>query len=138
MKPWKFEIKRLQALGYDLDAIRAIAIEQTPAHLLIDEENPAWLALRDATVAKRHSGTPAKQTRQNSTGARSDPSKWPMLVRAIAAYREPSDMGVGDTLERLFGHLGADVLAKWFTRLTGRDCGCSNRKADANTKYRYG
>ena len=63
--------------------------------------------------------------------------KWPFAVRVLARKAKPGEVGIGDTLHRLIGHLGGDAMAHAFTRLTGRDCGCSDRAAKLNRLYPY-
>jgi hypothetical protein len=38
----------------------------------------------------------------------------------------------GDLLEAAFAKFGMDRFAKWWTKMTGRPCGCKKRKAMIN------
>jgi hypothetical protein len=64
-------------------------------------------------------------------------SEWSMIVRVIARFAGPADKGVGDTLEKAFAMMGADVVKDALKR-AGIDCGCSGRKAWFNARYPYG
>ena len=63
--------------------------------------------------------------------------KWPRLCRLIGRRRVTGDRGIGDTLARQFGRLGADRLATLYKRLTGLDCGCADRQRDLNERFPY-
>lgn len=47
MKVRPFTAQRLTNLGYDLDAVRKVAVEFDGVRFLIDEHNPDWIKLRD-------------------------------------------------------------------------------------------
>ena len=46
--------------------------------------------------------------------------------------------GLGDTIAKITKNTGLDNLAKIYTQLTGRDCGCSNRQDALNKLIPYG
>lgn len=50
--------------------------------------------------------------------------KWPLLAKLTAKLAIPSNTGLGAVL-RILKHGGADTLAEWYTKLTGKDCGCT-------------
>jgi hypothetical protein len=62
-------------------------------------------------------------------------SEWPLLVRAVAKLRTPDDIGVGDTVKRMI--VGGDTFEAWYERLTGKSCGCADRRARLNFDYPY-
>ncbi len=63
--------------------------------------------------------------------------KWPRLARLIAWRKRDGETGVGDTLARILGNVGADAMAHWYEKITGHDCGCADRRAKLNTIFRY-
>ncbi len=62
--------------------------------------------------------------------------EWPKMAQAIARLRAPSEVGVGDTLARLFARVGGERFKTLAKRL-GIDCGCDNRQALLNAAYPY-
>lgn len=66
-----------------------------------------------------------------------DISKWPTMARMVAKLRRPEDKGLGDTVARNIKWLKGDTLASWYKKLTGKDCGCSDRQQALNTDYPY-
>lgn len=60
----------------------------------------------------------------------------PMVAMAAAPAVEPSRWGniplAGDLIEKAARRLGADRLARWWTRVTGAECGCAERKERLN------
>jgi hypothetical protein len=46
--------------------------------------------------------------------------------------------GLGDTVAKLTHATGIDRLAKAYTRMTGRDCGCDKRQVKLNRIKPYG
>lgn len=61
---------------------------------------------------------------------------WPALVRRVAAFRVATDVGVGDTLERLFAKFGGRQF-KWMMAAAGVVCGCDDRQRFLNNRYPY-
>ena len=64
-------------------------------------------------------------------------AQWPFWAKAIARRRQPGDTGVGDTLERFLRRLAADKAAQVWERWAGKSCGCKDRKAWMNGRYKY-
>jgi hypothetical protein len=62
--------------------------------------------------------------------------KLPRLVRLVAVYRIPSDIGAGDTLERLLAKAGGRKF-KHLMLLMRLPCGCDDRQAWLNKKWPY-
>ncbi len=63
--------------------------------------------------------------------------QWPRAARLIAWRKRDGETGVGDTLARILGNVGADGLAHWYEKITGHDCGCANRQAKLNAIFPY-
>ncbi len=62
-------------------------------------------------------------------------SEWPAKIKLMAMAAEPSDKGVGDTVERV---LGSGAIKDWLKQaLAGASCGCANRQAWLNERYPY-
>ena len=61
--------------------------------------------------------------------------KLPLAVKGIAMLAKPEDRGVGDIVERMAKIAGGKTLAQWYKELTGKDCGCANRKERLNRMY---
>lgn len=57
----------------------------------------------------------------------------PAWARAIAAWWQPGEEGVGDTFHRLAAKVGAEFVISWLNI----DCGCEARREDWNNLYRY-
>lgn len=63
--------------------------------------------------------------------------EWPRWAKLMARQRRPGEIGVGDTLERMFARLGANTLTLIYERYAGKSCGCKNRKDWLNRRYGY-
>jgi len=57
-------------------------------------------------------------------------------VFAKAAAKQPS-RGAGDTVKRITDATGFSALAKLWTQITGKDCGCTNRQSKLNRWWRH-
>lgn len=64
-------------------------------------------------------------------------SEWPAWASTVALLRQPEDAGVGDTIARVIGPIGGDAYKSWYQRIIGKPCGCTERQADWNARYRY-
>ena len=62
-------------------------------------------------------------------------SEWPLAAKMLSALAQPGDAGLGDVVARLAKLAGAQSLARWYTDLTGHDCGCSARQAKLNALF---
>jgi hypothetical protein len=62
-------------------------------------------------------------------------NQWPLAVKGIASLAQPADRGIGDIVERMAKLAGGKTLAQWYKDLTGRDCGCADRKDRLNRMY---
>lgn len=60
----------------------------------------------------------------------------PNWVRLIRIIRIPSDIGIGDTLQRQFAKFGGERFKRWAAKL-GIPCGCAERQNHYNKKYPY-
>jgi hypothetical protein len=47
-------------------------------------------------------------------------------------------VGIGDTVARMLAIIGSATMAEAYKRITGRDCGCADRRAKLNAQYPYG
>lgn len=65
------------------------------------------------------------------------PYTLPYFLKPIITQKIDSDKGIGDTVERLIHKTGLDSLSKTYEKLTGRNCGCNNRKEWLNNRYPY-
>ena len=61
---------------------------------------------------------------------------WPIWAKLIALRKIDSDVGVGDTVQRYAAKIGGERFKKLAKRL-GIPCGCSERQAQWNTRYKY-
>ncbi len=57
----------------------------------------------------------------------------PIVVKRI---RKPNE-SYGDTVEKLARKLGVDLVVKTYTRMSGQDCNCKNRKNKLNKQIPY-
>lgn len=46
-------------------------------------------------------------------------------------------VGVGDTIEKIAKVTGAALVAKAYTKITGKGCGCGKRKKQLNEAFPY-
>lgn len=61
------------------------------------------------------------------------PPSWVLLVKRL---RKPEDQGIGDTVQRLASWLGGEYFKLFAARL-GIPCGCTQRQAEWNERWRY-
>lgn len=84
---------------------------------------------------------PAKQVGQNTATQSHKKTvavprdKWPWYMTLISQLATEEDVGVGDTIHRNLGSVGA-VYETAF-KMLGKTCGCSNRRTLFNRKYPY-
>ena len=64
-------------------------------------------------------------------------AEWPLLARVVARLKNDTDIGVGTTLERLIAHVGGEFYKTAFKSLTGRSCGCTDRRKHLDAIYSY-
>ena len=60
---------------------------------------------------------------------------WPRLLKIVAKYRHPADLGLGDTLVHLIGDTNSSRFKTWFKRKFNRDCGCTDRQRWLNARF---
>ena len=53
--------------------------------------------------------------------------KWPAWATKIGERRQPGELGVGDTAERIFGQFGGAKFSAAM-QMAGINCGCKARK----------
>lgn len=63
--------------------------------------------------------------------------EWPLPLRLVAAQRQPTDTGLGDTAARWIGAVGGDTFKRWFRKVIGHDCRCTDRQAWINRHWPY-
>jgi hypothetical protein len=111
-------------------AVLAIALEVDPSRgtVTIDNTSAEFAAVcrQYRAAASRRASSPPKP-----------PKPWPLAARTVAKLRRDGETGVGDTLARLIGSVKGDRMARWYTRMTGRDCGCADGQAALNQRYPY-
>lgn len=61
----------------------------------------------------------------------------PRIIRILRHFAIESDVGAGDTVERLITKIGSQPLELLKSKLEslGVDCGCANRKEWLNSNY---
>ena len=97
-------------------------------------DNGRHLACR---VCWLHWNGPPFQATNNAPAAPLPVTAWPRWAKALARRKRDGEAGVGDTLERLLRHLGGNAFKAAYRRLTGGDCGCTDRQARLNVAYPY-
>lgn len=102
-------------LDYDAIAARAAARR---AYIESVRANPR--------VAKT-SSAPTKTLRERALSSK-------LAIAVLRRLRLPGDVGAGDTVERLAGD-GGKTVARWYERITGRPCGCSDHRAKLNAAH---
>lgn len=63
--------------------------------------------------------------------------KWPAWAKGVALLKKDCDKGVGDTVERIIGKSNSAAYKAFYLATFKKSCGCSNRKAEWNVKYKY-
>ena len=63
--------------------------------------------------------------------------KWPLWAKAMALMKKEEDKGVGDTVYRVIGLPASEAFKKWYARIFGKSCGCTQRQQRWNQQYRY-
>jgi len=61
--------------------------------------------------------------------------EWPAYIEGIALLAQPGDKGIGDVIARTVGPIGGALFKKWFEKMTGKPCGCSQRQELLNLLY---
>ena len=61
--------------------------------------------------------------------------RWPLWAKAVEALRSADDIGVGSTIKRQLGVMGALFTATMTA--VGLPCGCADRAAQYDIQYRY-
>lgn len=74
-----------------------------------------------------------EQTLKLSACEESHRIEWPAWAKAIAIFRKPEDIGIGDTFHRLAERFGAE----WVIKKLGINCGCQIRHKEWNEAYNY-
>lgn len=62
-------------------------------------------------------------------------AQWPSAAKLLSLSKQPGEVGLGDTIERLAGKTGAAFKAT--AKALNIDCGCDARKASYNAIYQY-
>lgn len=123
---------RIQASSWKelLVAIKRFRVSNSlPIELLFDDNIEQWIAARvPQNFTALHNGSP------NITVAKTE---WPAWAKSIALLKNDEDIGVGQTAERVLGPLGGDKFKEWFQKMTGRPCGCGERRDLWNAQYPY-
>ena len=60
---------------------------------------------------------------------------WPAILKALKLAAKSGDKGLGDIVARIIGPIGGDAYKKWFEKIFGRPCGCSERQDYLNQRY---
>jgi hypothetical protein len=63
--------------------------------------------------------------------------QWPLWARTIAKFRQSGEVGIGDTIKRVIGNDSSESFKAWYKTTFGRSCGCCERAAQMNARYRY-
>lgn len=63
-------------------------------------------------------------------------SRIPRWVRLIRMLRQPADIGIGDTVQRIAAKFGGERFKAWAERV-GIPCGCAQRQSEWNRIYPY-
>lgn len=66
----------------------------------------------------------------------------PVFIRDLTvdsvSIEEARSRGLGDTIAKITHATGLDVLAKTYTAITGKPCGCASRQEALNKLFPYG
>ena len=58
-------------------------------------------------------------------------------TREWKEWRANQSEGIGDTIEKITKATGVKKVVELFSELTGKDCGCDERKKTLNKMFRY-
>jgi hypothetical protein len=107
-----------------LQELEACVVSRDSGGLVLDENRPAWAEM----VRKYRPDPPSVQPVPLP--------QWPLLIKMVADFKQPGDIGVGDTLERLLRDMGGAQF-KLAMKAAGIPCGCDNRQAWMNARFPY-
>jgi hypothetical protein len=62
---------------------------------------------------------------------------WPIWARVVSQFRNPEDVGVGDTVYWLIGPERSEAYSRWHKKTFGRECKCPQRRQKLNRRYPY-
>ncbi|WP_145083584.1 hypothetical protein [Aureliella helgolandensis] len=72
-----------------------------------------------------------------SLGPRPPAINAPAWTRLLALAKSRSDVGIGDTIERLLNYIGGKAFKRLHHRYFGKQCGCNSRRYALNRRYPY-
>lgn len=61
--------------------------------------------------------------------------KWPFVLEPMKLLAKDGDKGLGDIVERVVGKVGGEEYKRWYFKVFGRHCGCSERRDSLNEDY---
>ncbi len=64
--------------------------------------------------------------------------QWPQWAELLAKVARPGEKGIGDVIASTIGPIGGDIFKKWYEKITGHPCGCSERQESLNQLYPLG
>jgi hypothetical protein len=118
-----------------LNANRSVA--QARALPLDREGIAAWVDRENAERCRRNGWHEFYDDSPPPPTAASHTNEWPLWARLMAAQKQPGEVGVGDTIKRVIGNDRSEDFKAWYKNTFNRNCGCCQRQAQMNQKYRY-
>jgi hypothetical protein len=88
---------------------------------------PEKLRTNSGPVVNQNTASKKAKVVQFSRGA---------ITQRIIALRKPGEIGLGDTVARIFAKFGGDQF-KWISKQLGINCGCNDRQAALNAWFPY-
>lgn len=99
-------------------------------HLVYDQADPRYAAaLALATVGPYPARDPPRPVQPVPR------DRWPFSARTLARLARPGERGLGTVLTRLLGNVGGEVYKRWFVRIVGRPCGCTDMATKLDVMY---
>ena len=63
--------------------------------------------------------------------------QWPRWAKRLKRKAIAGEIGVGDTVKRKLTRFGGEAYKRWYKKITGHECPCTERQGWLNAKYPY-
>lgn len=121
--------------GYQADVL-AHAVNVTAATYSLSDEDFAMLRQKWTPRPPKTATPPRPAAPPPPPPAPVPYDQWPAHIKLIASLRAEGERDVGQTATRLAGKAGK-TFELWFRALTGKSCGCAERRAEWAALYPY-
>ena len=111
------------------------------AHLACGEAKGGWVEIDESSDCYRQILKDRAELRVSNPDRAKEPAKpvpreqWPAQFKALAAFANQDDKGLGDTFARLTAATGVSAVVHAVTAALKTSCGCAGRRASWNVLY---